>query len=265
MLLTAAGRDLGMAAFREASTTFAKNLIGAVRASIKAERDVVEQSKRWGVSHDRLAAVGRLNDSLQATLQDRLFDRLTVRGRATRLVLPAIRRADLPDLAALRQLAASEKRDASLAKLARHALALEEVTCAADWALERVLAGAIANGYAIAVDEVPAREKRWSEIEARLRRAAAHASSTLAEADLPNEHATAAAFAELSGAALVRELVVHHERVMTGRSARRWAALEGDRIHAQRIQPVPPEPEPIRHAYRFRSARQLARQAGLGR
>src|SRR5262249_46042418 len=149
----------------------------------------------------------------------------------------------------LRQLAASEKRDADLARLARHALALEEITCAADWAFERVLAGAIANGYAIAVDEVPVREHRWSEIEGRLRLAAAHASSILAEAALPNERATATTLAELNGAALVRELVVHHERVMTGRSARRWAALEGDRIHAQRIQSVPDEPEPIRHAY----------------
>lgn len=263
LLLTDAGSDLGMAALKEASSTFARNLLAGVRESIRLERDRVGPSRKWGVSHDKLAAVGRLNPRISATLRDRLFDRLSTRGRATRLVLQAIRDAGLPDLVALRTLAASAKRDPGLAALARHALAIEDVTCAATFALERILGAALANGYVVAADEVPWRDPMWVAAERQLRQAATQAASELSDADLPKEHATAATFAELSGSTLVRELVLHHERVMAGRSARRWASLDADSVHAYRIQPVPSNPEPISHTYRFGSARALARQAGL--
>jgi hypothetical protein len=264
MSLTESGRELAVAALKEASSSsFWRNLLEAIRVSIRDEKDRVADNGKYGVSHDRLASVGRLNASTTETLRDCLFSRTTSRGRATRFVLPAIREAALADLVALETLVGNRHRDEGLAVLARHALAIEDVTCVANFALERILGAAVASGYAISVDQVPSVEPRWGEIERLLNASATRAATALADADLPNELATAGTLAELRGATLVTELIKHHERVMNGRSARRWALLEGDRVHALRIPVVPSEPEPIRHAYRFGSARVLAMQAGL--
>ena len=260
--LTDAGRELGTAGFRVAASKFARNLLEAVRLSIRSERDHIAESTKYGVSHAYLAAVGELDGAASATLRDRLFDHTTSRGRATRLALPAMRGADVADLAALNRLAGSGSQAADLAKLARHALALEEVTCAADWALEWIIGLAVGNGFAINAETV-ARDPGWALVEQQLRRAAANAMPILADASLPREHSTAATLAELRGITLVRELVLHHERVMTGRTARHWASLDDDRIYARRVQPLPVAPAPIRHAYRFEAARRLALQAGL--
>jgi hypothetical protein len=263
LVLTDAGRALALAAFKEATTRYYGNLIGAVRESIRSKRDKVRDRSARGVSHDYLAAVGRLNQSITTTLGDSLFDESTTRGLATRRVLSAIRDARSPDLAALHRLASNSRVAPNVARTANQALAIEGLTCAANFALERVLATALSNGYVVPVAEVAAREVRWSEIEELLHARAGSSAAVLADADFPAEHAAAAAFSELTGAVLVRELLLHHDRVMAGRGSRRWAALEGDEIHAFRIQPVPERPELIRHSYRFAAARALAGQAGL--
>ena len=263
LVLTPAGRALGEAAFKEATPRYHGNLVQAVRDSIRLGRDRVSDRHARGVSHEYLAAVGRLNQTIAKTLRDRLFDRSTTRGLSTRLVLSAIRDAPLPDLTALQRIASNTRLEPTLASLANQALAIEAVTCAANFALERILGAALSNGYVVPVVEVVGREVRWADIEELLKRAARRAASALADSDFPAEHAAAAAFSELRGPVLVRELLIQHQRVMEGRGSRRWAALEGDEIHAFRIQPVPSEPDPIRHSYRFASARALARQAGL--
>lgn len=263
LVLTDAGRALALEAFKEATPRYYRNLIDAVRESIHSGRDRVRDRGGRGVSHEYLATVGSLNELMTARLRDSLFDEATARGRATRLVLSTIRDAPLPDLAALRRLARESRRAESLARTANQALALETLTCAANFALERVLGTALSNGYVVPIADVAGREVRWPEIEALLRDSARTAAAMLADAQFPTEYATAATFSELSGTSLVRELVLHHERVMAGRGSRRWAALEGEEIHALRIEPASEEPELIRHSYRFASARALARQAGL--
>ena len=264
LILTEDGRTLGKDALKAVSSKFFGNLEREATRSIEKERDTVRLSLRWGVSHDTLSRVGDPDDLIRRRLAGRLFDRRTVRGRAIRRALPAIRHAALPDLEGLRALSRASGRDSDLAVHAKQALAIERVTCAANFVLERVLAAAVSAGGAIRISDVPDADPRWSEIEPLVREAAAHAESVLATAaGFADERATAAAFADLHGPTLVRELIVHHERVMLGRRARKWALLDGQEIHALRLQDPPTEPAPIRHAYRFGSARTLAKECGL--
>jgi hypothetical protein len=265
LILTEDGRTLGKDAMKAASSKFFANLTDEATRSIQKERDTVRNSPRWGASHDTLAEVGEPNDAIRRNLAGRLFDRRTVRGRAIRHALPAVREAVLPDLDGLRSLSRASGDDCDLAARAKQALAIERVTCAANFALERMLAAAVSAGGAIPVNDATDAEPRWREIEQLVREAAAHAEAVLATAPgFANEHATAAAFADLEGPTLVRELMVHHERVMQGRRARKWGLLDGQEIHALRLQDPPAEPARIRHTYRFGSARALAEQCGLG-
>jgi hypothetical protein len=265
--LTDAGRRLGALSWRAVAPKAFTPLRRTAWESIRARRDRFAERQRRGATHDVLARIGAVSLSERRILRRLLFEDGSARAAAVRLTLPRIRVADLPDRAGLDALAATRDRSDEIETLrddARLALALEDLTRHANFALERIVVAVAGRNFSTDLATVLRDESSWPAIERNIRASARHAVEEFArDQGFAREYAEASVLAERSGSDLVLALVERHDAVMRERSARRWLTLEGATITTHRLPQPVERPQPIRHSYRFQAALALAEEAGL--
>jgi len=265
--LTDGGRRLGALSWRSAAPKAFRPLRRTAWEGIHARRDRLAERPRRGATHEVLARIGDVAVDEQRMLRRLLFEDGSARAAAVRLTLPRLRGADLPDRTGLQVLAAVRSRSDEIARLrddARLALALEDLTRHANFALERVVVAVAGRNFSTDVATVLRDDGSWPAMERKIHAAAQRAADEFArDQGFAREHAEASVLAERKGSDLVLALVERHDAVMRDRSARRWLSVDGATITTHRLPQLVKQPDPIRHSYRFSAALRLAREVGL--